>query len=201
MRFSSLPFRVLSLVALLVFLVPATVVAEEAATGEAGAAEAPAQEPAEIVGDAEEGKRLLARAEAYWTARIGQDPAVLGYYPPEDLRPEGMKGVPAEGGTIGWTKYHIEAVKADGDVGLVQVRTHMKLPPDQASRFPESMKRFLAPTVMEHWVRLEGEWYKRPVEMGLSRIMKNQRAQNEAARKQAEAKAKAEAEAPKAPAP
>jgi len=176
-------FRVLLLAGLLA-PVAAAASAEEAASDEFPAV------VAEVMGEeVESGKLLLERAEAYWKARIAQDNAVYGFYPPEDKRPEGMKGVAAEGGTIGWSDYAIEAVKAEGDEGLVQVRTHMRLPMEQASRFPEAMKKYLTPTVMERWVRVEGVWYKRPVEMGLSRMMK---AGREDAKKQAEAAKSAE---------
>ncbi len=179
---------------LLTFALAAPVLADEAAPpANAAPADAAATAEPEIMGENEAGQALLARADSYWTARIARDPAVYGFYPPEEMRPEGMKGVPAEGGTVAWSGYAIEAVKVEGDDGLVQVHTQMVLPPEQAARFPEAMKKYLAPTVMERWVRLEGEWYKRPVEPGLSRIMKASR--KKAAEAQAAAEQKAAEEA------
>jgi hypothetical protein len=133
---------------------------------------ASAEETAEAAPAAsEEDAKLQARAQAYWEARIKRSPEVMSFYAPEDKLPEGVRGTHAEGASVAWTEFEIEAVQADGDEGLVQVRAGMKLASDFDVRIPEAMRHLLKPTMMERWIRVEGEWYKRPIQPGLSRMM------------------------------
>ena len=157
-----------------------------------------AEEEAEpAVAASDEDAKLQARAQAYWEARVAQLPSVMDFYPPPEKLPEGVKGTHGEGGSVRWSDFEIEAVKADGDEGLVQVRAQMNLASDHMVRIPESMRHLLKPTIMEEWIRVEGEWYKRPIEPGLSRMMRSQRERQRAAREAAAARnseAKAEAD-------
>lgn len=179
-------------VALLALGVGARALAEEVDVPEAAAAapaEAKAKAPAAPVSPEESEAQLMERARAYWEARVARNPQVYEFYPPPEIRPEGMVGTHGEGGAVAWSDFEIEAVKAEGESGLVQVRARMHLGADYEARIPEAMRDLMRPTVMEEWVHLEGVWYKKPIEQGLSRFMRGRREQAERERAAAAAAA------------
>lgn len=126
-------------------------------------AEAPAPKAASEV-DA-----LRERVTQYWDARIAQDPGSLEFYaktssgkPPRDV---------PDFGSIRYASYQIEKVEVDGDQGRVLISVppaDLKLP---VSSLPEIKRR---PRIREAWVKVEGTWYKKPVDRSLSRIFSRQ---------------------------
>ena len=159
--------------ALLALVTGAPALAEEAAPAAPDAVPTAevAPELERTAADIEQDAKLMERAKAYWTARVARDPKVLEFYPPPEKLPEELRGSHGEGGALSWQEFEIEAVRATGDEGLVQVRTKMDFAGDLAIRLPHSMRKALEPTVMEPWILVDGVWYKRPIKPGLSRMM------------------------------
>jgi hypothetical protein len=164
----------------IVLLVAAAAPAGEPATPPANAqpaaaAPADAGTPADAAATkarvAAEEKALRERADSYWKLRLAQSPETLKYYP-HDEKGQIVGGFHAEGGTLQYTDYTIQRVVVDGDRGVVMVDVKTKLTGEQGARIPERFHEYLNQPVSEEWMRVEGTWYKKPVEAGLSRFMK-----------------------------
>jgi hypothetical protein len=145
-------WAVLPVVALLVGApVPANA---EATSAEATASKAPSEVEA-----------LRERATKYWDARIAQSTQSLDFYE-KDSSGQPPRDVP-DFGSVRYPSYQIEKVEVDGDEGFVLVTVppaELKLP---VTGLPEIKRR---PQIREAWVKVEGTWYKKPVDRSLSRI-------------------------------
>ncbi len=129
--------------------------------GMPAAADAEAQAP-KATSDAE---MLRERVSQYWDARIAQAPESLDFYaktssgkPPRDV---------PDFGSIRYASYQIEKIEVDGNEGRVLISVppaDLKLP---VSSLPEIKRR---PQIREAWVKVEGTWYKKPVDRSLSRV-------------------------------
>ena len=108
---------------------------------------------------------LRERATQYWDARIARSTQSLDFYA-KTASGEPPRDVPEFGG-VQYGAYQIEKVEVDGDQGMVLVTVppaDLNLP---VSGLPQIKRR---PQIREAWVKVEGTWYKKPVDRSLSRI-------------------------------
>jgi hypothetical protein len=156
--------------------------AAAAGTATTAATPAPAKpaaaKPAAAVkpGSPEDVKALRERASAYWDARVAQSDATATFYPSKE------QGGPAvarpDRGNIHYTSYEIQEIVIEGDRALVVVKAHAAYASGEAAiiaQVGEVRERLLNPTLGEEWLRIDGVWYRKPVERGLSRFMAHKR--------------------------
>jgi hypothetical protein len=161
----------------------------------APAAAAPVAEAAAESSPKDPQQALRERADSYWKLRVERSPRTLEFYPrDENGLVEG--GFHAEGGTLEYRGYEIKDVVVDGERGVVVLEVKTKLTGEQAAQIPERFHKYLDQPLTEEWVLVEGTWYKKPMEGGLSRFMKQKHdaiKQEKAAAAAAEAAEAAEA--------
>ncbi len=175
-------------------LVPFGLLALVLSAAPALAAEPPdetAEAPTLSYPEGSERAAVLERARAYWDAKIARSPEVFSFYPPVELG--GPKRPRGEQGSIRYREYEIRKVVVDGERAGVVIKVVTTLPAQQAMKVPDKYRHLLNPELVEEWNRIEGTWYKKPLEKGgLSRFMRRNRQRRAEAEPAAKAEAKAE---------
>lgn len=107
---------------------------------------------------------LLARADAYWKARVAGSDDVASFYPPD------TDAKHTERANVSFSNYEVKGVEVTGTTAVVRVQANMAFAvPPQFARIPD---RVLRPLIAEAWDRIDGVWYKRPVTGGIARFMR-----------------------------
>jgi hypothetical protein len=134
-------------------------VAPMAATGSDGKSEAGAV-------DSSVSAALAARAQSYWAARMADSEEVYSFYaPPEKGGPKSRDEI-SEGRMVKFEKVEIARVEVDEDRGLVRVAARIS---DSSMRRFRLMEPMREREFSELWSRIDGTWYRLPVEPGLSK--------------------------------